>query len=1817
MIFPGLSWLRQAGGLKGPPSRPAAVPWIRAAVLAAWCGAALPAVADTVVVFNEVMYHPATGEATNEWLELHNQNAVHVDLSGWRLAGGADYVFPPGTVIRGGGYLVVAASPAVLQAGGVTNVVGPWTGRLANGGETLRLRDVANRQMDSFSYDVDGDWPVAPDGSGASLAKRSRNLASAPPENWLASAQPGGTPGTENFPAWTAPGSPVIFNEVAPASPTNFWVELANPGPAPVDLAGLVIADAAGRTCTLPSQSLPAGALTWVGPAQLGFGLEAGRPLFLYAAGRTGVLDAVTVRTGLRGRFPNGSGPWLYPTVPSPGQMNTVPLRDDVIFNEVMYRHRPFDPVPAVTTGSTVVAWGGTWRYHEGGIDLGTTWRDPAYNDTGWAQGQAAFHYQVGSLAVPTNTLLAGGRSTYYFRTTFPFSGSVSNLTLDLRTWVDDGAVFYLNGAEICRLNMPAGPVTYGTLAVTPQGDATLVEALQLPAAALRQGNNVLAVEVHQAAGVTGATGLVLSGGGLVLAEEGPTNRLAPMNLAREPGSTPFVIDSLSGFPIHNYLGLTDGLYGNNNSWIGNSGSPGYAGVSLAGLRTVGSVAFGRDNTGTYGDRTLGTYTLQYTRVAAPGTGTAVTGNADTGWATVGTLNYQGAGTGLFAYPSRRHRFTFTPVTATGIRLVVPGTGIGSGTCVDELEINPPNTSGDVAFAAQLDLTTTLTPAQPYRVADEEWVELHNRGPADVDLTGWRLDAGVDYRFPTGTVLRAGGYLVVARDAAALQAIWTEVAGSILGNFAGRIQDGDEVVLKDAAGNPVDRLRVHGGGWSNGGGSSLERVDPRSDSSLREAWADSDETARGTWQQVSYRMVAGQGYGSSRWNEFRLGLLDDGVVLLDDISLVRDPDGVRQELLQNGGLDTTTGNTHWRFLGNHQGDFVPDPDNPANRVLRLASSGRAVMNHNHAETTLVNNTPVVDGQVYEVRYRGRWVAGSPQVSARAYFSRLARVTALPMPTRSGTPGSRNSRYATNAGPALSGLQHRPVVPATNQPVTITVRATDPDGVASLSLYYRVNPATNFSVLPMTRPAEEDWTAVLPGQPGGRIVQFYVEAVDDRGALAWAPAAGPGSRALYQVADGRGSTLPAHELRLIMLDADRDFMLRNTNVMSNARQGATLIYDRAEVFYDAGARLQGSAASRIRDGDNYVSYDIDFPPGRLFRGVHNNIGIDRSGRSPTVRGQDEIYVLHLFHQAGVPAAYSDLCYFIPPRTVHTGTAILQLAGYGSTFVEEQYGRVGSVFNMDVTYEPDTTVDPANLESPKLPVPLQSQLRVDFTDLGDREQYRAPFDIRLENRRDDYAGLTNLCRTLALPQDLFDVRVGSVLNVDEALRMAALVILCGIDDTYITAVGSYPHNLRLITFPDGTPAELLAWDMDFVFGASSTSPIVLYPDRNLSKLMNNPGTRRRYLHHLQDLCQGAFTPGYMGPWLAHYGSVVGQSYTTQTNYIASRRASALSQLPGLVPFAITSNGGTNFATPTNGVDLAGSAWVDVHELEVNGIPRTPRWTSVTNWVVRLPLAAGANPITVQGVDRSGVRRPAWFDSILITNTGPPTLRPVVINEWMADNTGPGGWADPADGLFQDWLELFNPNDTAVNLSGHYLTDNLSQPTKWAIPTNTIIPARGFLLVWADEDGGQNSATNADLHANFRLGNGGEAIGLFAPDGLTPQDAVTFGPQPANVSQGLYPDGTVGTAFFMTNWTPRAPNVLGAPPAPAVTRLTYQPTGVVLTFSGLAGRTYRIEYKDSLTTPVWTPDTAYHRAEGGAVTVVLGTGAGPQRFYRVRLE
>lgn len=135
--------------------------------------------------------------------------------------------------------------------------------------------------------------------------------------------------------------------------------------------------------------------------------------------------------------------------------------------------------------------------------------------------------------------------------------------------------------------------------------------------------------------------------------------------------------------------------------------------------------------------------------------------------------------------------------------------------------------------------------------------------------------------------------------------------------------------------------------------------------------------------------------------------------------------------------------------------------------------------------------------------------------------------------------------------------------------------------------------------------------------------------------------------------------------------------------------------------------------------------------------------------------------------------------------------------------------------------------------------------------------------------------------------------------------------------------------------------------------------------------------------------------------------------------------------------------------------------------------------------------------------------------------PASGDILINELMADN---GSTAYDSNGESDDWVELYNQTATAKDLSGLYLSDDVTNLTKWQIPVGTAINAHDVLIFWADNDTEQSG-----LHTNFKLSASGESVILS--DGTTIYDQVDFGSQTQDISYARCPDG--GT-FTFTNPT-----------------------------------------------------------------------------------
>ena len=890
--------------------------------------------------------------------------------------------------------------------------------------------------------------------------------------------------------------------------------------------------------------------------------------------------------------------------------------------------------------------------------------------------------------------------------------------------------------------------------------------------------------------------------------------------------------------------------------------------------------------------------------------------------------------------------------------------------------------SNDIIFGAEIlqsKVISDAVPGQPYTTSNEEWIEIFNRSETEsIDLANWKIDGGVEFTFPENATIGPGEYRLIARDAVALTSSHPDLAAIIVGEFSGRLaNNGETIRLVDQRGNPADELRYHDGGrwheFADGGGSSLELRSPFANNRSAESWGASSESEKSQWQTIVYEeTVKPDGFSGStsdRFHELIMGMLDGGEVLIDDVSVLENGVG-GIERIQNGSFDgDALGSTpaHWRIAGNHSGLVIPDPDNAGNQVLKLTATGGMEDRYNHAETTFADRARIRDGVNYRISYRAKWLGGSNQVHSRLFFDKLPNSVRVSRPETIGTPGRQNSIYAENIGPTLSALSHSPVLPAAGEAVTVSVRAEDPDEVQAVRLHYSVDDG-RFNSVAMMPSSTHEYMAIIPGQSNGDVVQFYVQAEDSRGSNSVFPAEGAASRALYQV-PSQNARSGIHNFRIIMTPDDTSLLHNRTNVVSNGHLGATVVYNESEVFYDVGVRLRGSNAGR--SDASYLGFQVAFDPMHRFRGVHNSVVIDRSGRSsPTPRTQDEIIIKHIANAAGdIPHMYDDLVHVIAPRRSHTRSALLLMARYGNDFLDSQYenGSDGTVYKLDIAYIANGTLG-GNPENAKIPSPYShpSPTR-DLEDLGDdKEAYRSHLMIRNNRDADDYETIIRASQALdRLRSNNFD-EAAELIDVDQWARVFALQSLTGAADAYTR--GGLHHNIQFYTRPSDNRVLALPWDWDFAFTASTRQSLIGATGTG-GRLMNRPIARRLYHGHLLDIVNTTYNNEYLDRWIDHYGQVARQNLGSIKNYVRTRSQYVLSRLPDPIDFTITTNNGSDFESSQPQVKLAGRGWINVREIRVNDEPVNVQWQDDERWEIELPLSGGQNALTLVAIDHRG--------------------------------------------------------------------------------------------------------------------------------------------------------------------------------------------------------------------------------------------------------
>ncbi len=125
-------------------------------------------------------------------------------------------------------------------------------------------------------------------------------------------------------------------------------------------------------------------------------------------------------------------------------------------------------------------------------------------------------------------------------------------------------------------------------------------------------------------------------------------------------------------------------------------------------------------------------------------------------------------------------------------------------------------------------------------------------------------------------------------------------------------------------------------------------------------------------------------------------------------------------------------------------------------------------------------------------------------------------------------------------------------------------------------------------------------------------------------------------------------------------------------------------------------------------------------------------------------------------------------------------------------------------------------------------------------------------------------------------------------------------------------------------------------------------------------------------------------------------------------------------------------------------------------------------------------------------------------------------ILINEFMAENSAT---IKDSDGAFSDWIEIYNPTNNTINLSGWSLTDSKETPGMWKFPAVDIMP-QSYLVVFAS--GKNRTVAGSELHTNFKLSTTGEFLGLYNSSGTAVSIfSPSFPMQKENISYAF--DGT----------------------------------------------------------------------------------------------
>jgi hypothetical protein len=977
---------------------------------------------------------------------------------------------------------------------------------------------------------------------------------------------------------------------------------------------------------------------------------------------------------------------------------------------------------------------------------------------------------------------------------------------------------------------------------------------------------------------------------------------------------------------------------------------------------------------------------------------------------------------------------------------------------------------------------------------DDQYVELYNKGTNTVNLAGWQFTSGITFTFPSAT-LSPNGYLVVGRNLTNLFAKYPNLnSANTLGNYSGKLShNGEYLALTmpaehktlDGGGNIVTNIidivvndLTYGTGgrwgqWSAGGGSSLELIDPNSNNRLAANWADSDETQKSVWTNIECTGVLDNGANYDPSIDYaQIGLLDVGECLVDNVEVRAGTAGANLVL----NPDFETGDlSNWTLQGDHVRSSLENSGYLSSHSLHLRCSDRVWTGANSCELAL-NSNSLAEGQTATLRFKARWLHGWPEVLLRLNGNWLEATGPMPVPRNLGTPGLPNSRLVANAGPAIYEVTHSPAVPAANQPVVVTARVHDPDGVQTLGLYYRLDPAANYTTVTMKDDGTDGdaiagdglFSATIPGQSASTITAFYLAATDKKGAATRFPALlndyAPARECVVMFGDGTpGGSFGVYHLWITQTNATRWSELSD---LSNESHDCTIVNGN-RVIYDAQARFAGSPYHQGFDTPygNLCHYKWIFPDDDAFLGAtsFNKIHQPGNGAGDDTSLQREQTANTFLRALGVP--------WLNRRFVavyvngnRRGTLMEDAQTPDSDVVKEHFPNDadGWLYKMQPWFEfgPEP-------QGYSIPFANESWCNLmPYTTTGGVKKmarYRYNFLIRRtpvsDNDFSNVFSLVDAANSYGTPN--YVANMENMADMENWMRVFAANHAAGNWDSF---GAQNAQNLYGYIGALDIKYSLLMFDFNITLGNSgSWGPgqnlfAVNGSDPNTANIYNEPTFRRMYWRALEELVNGPLNVANSGPLLdAKYNAFVANGLNVENP--SSSIKPWLTQAQSSIAAQIAAENATSFTVNpapavTNDVAyLTGTAPVNVQTIWINGAPYPLQWTSVSTWMAAVPLQQGNNPFSVVGVDTHG--QPISGDSnnvaVVYNSTVPSPVGQVVINEIMFNPAVPEA----------EYVELYNASSKAAyDLSGWKL-----KGLAYTFPPGSLIGTNGFLVLAAN--------------------------------------------------------------------------------------------------------------------------------------------------------